>query len=645
MLHPILQIDTPADSRPATAPNLFAGYISRLLQITGSNISWDPGARVAFVTLFLLWAARMHATWATWGNLSIDSGREMYVPAMLAAGKTLYRDVWYGYGPAAPYVNSVLFRLFGVHLNVLYWAGSLSALGCAVLLFLTGKQLSSWLAGWTAGAVVLVEAFHAWHFSFPLPYSFPSVYGCLTACLFLWLAIKASNSTSWGWMLGAGTAAAAALLLKLEFGAACYASLFLLIGARGFQQRSWKYVLRDMSATLPGVVVCIVVARWMVSIGGFDFITGENLASTWPASYFLRTYGKMWLENSGLAITGDAFLQAIFRASFFAALILEVCFVFGSKKRDARSIFLQIALLAALLAYFAFSLEWRPLGVLAAMFFPRDMVLYVAAAALFIWWHFFRQPAWTSNRSLGLALLLTFSSLLAIRVLLRMTASGYAIYYNGPAVLAFLLLLRPIVPRSGRSRRLVFQGESLICLACLAVAAIYAIPLTADSSDLVQLKTERGTIRVPSQVADNYRAAIQFMKKEAALGQSVLSVPEDTSLYFLSGTECPTRLFFFTPGILAPGKMTDEVIREIERKPVQYLLWSNRTFPDYGVPRFGTDFDRTLGDYLTSHYRRVGPLVPGSDLDWQVNFTLWERIPESARRSWKPSPGVVALSR
>jgi len=617
--------EDPPDSRPARTPNVLQRYFSCLADLTASPASWDRTTDAALFALVLLWAARFYATWSTWGNLSVDSGREMYVPAMLAQGKMLYRDVWYGYAPLAPYWNAFLFHSFGVHLNVLYWAGSLAALGCAVLLFFTGKRLSSWLAGWTAGAVILMQAFHAWHFSFPLAYSFSSVYGCLMACLFLWCAVHACHSDHWGWMFVAGTAAAVALLLKLEFGLACYAAFFLLTAARGLRQRSWKRAAADLAAGLPGVLACALVLRWMVSIGGVEFITQENLASTWPDSFFMRTYGRYWLDRTGLAFTPEAILKSLLRTLFLAGMALELYLLFWKKWSGARAILLRMALSTALLAYIALALEWKPLEVFTAVFFPQDMALYAAIAAALACWYWWRQNE--LNRALPLAALFIFASLLAARTLLKTAPWGYSIYYNGPAVLAFLILARPLVPRANRTRRFIFQAELLICLGCLAVAAQYSAQFSGDLSDRPRLTTERGTVRVPGQVARNYRAAVEFMKKESARGGAVLSVPEDTSLYFLSGTESPTRLYFFAPGILAPGKMTRDVIREIERKPVSYLLWSNRSFSEYGATTFGTDFDQELGNYLTSHYRPVGPLVPDSDLDWQLRFTLWERKP------------------
>src|SRR5579862_5308631 len=124
------------EALPAAPPGRLDAFF--LQQSSGREVRWNPTTVAAFLSLILFWAYRMYSTWATWGNLSIDTGREMYVPSVLAQGKMLYRDIWFLYGPAAPYFNSYLFRIFGLRLEVLYWAGSISALACALLLFLSG---------------------------------------------------------------------------------------------------------------------------------------------------------------------------------------------------------------------------------------------------------------------------------------------------------------------------------------------------------------------------------------------------------------------------------------------------------------------------------------------------------------------------
>jgi hypothetical protein len=244
-----------------------------------------------------------------------------------------------------------------------------------------------------------------------------------------------------------------------------------------------------------------------------------------------------------------------------------------------------------------------------------------------------RRPE--SDRGLAVAMLLTFSSLYAFRILLKTFTIDYPVFYNGPAILCLLLFLHALLASSGQSRRFVLIAESLVCCACLAVPAVQSATAASAGRRTTWLRTDHGSIRVPQQTAENYRAAIQFMKEKNARGETVLSVPEDASLYFLSGTFCPTRVFSFTPGILAPGKMTDEFIQQMEQKRVRYLLWSNRLFPEYSALRFGMDYDQTVGNYLFSHYRRVAPLTPAQKSfsgfsEWSA--FVWERIPEREAR-------------
>jgi hypothetical protein len=564
---------------------------------------------------------RLYLTWAAWGNLTIDSGHEMYIPQVLSEGKMLYRDIWFMYGPVAPYVNSTLFRIFGAQLNVLYWAGSLAALGSAFFLYLAGMRLSSWIAGWAAGAVVLIEAFQPSLFCFPLPYSFSAVYGCLTACIFVWLISSASSSSSWGWIFAAGLAAGTALLIKLEFGVACYLTLLILIAARGYQQRSLKPVRRDLFLTLPGVIVCVLVIRWMFSIAGVDFILQENIAS-WPTAYFMRTYGKSWLAMTGFTIDGPAFLEATLRTILLLGVIQGVHAVLTWKHSPRRLSIIRVVLSLATLVYLAAaSLTWKE--ALLSIFFPRDMVLYVTIPVIAAWYYFHRHPV--LNQGLAFALLLTFSALLAFRILLNNRPTGYPIYYNGPVTLSFFFIIRPLLSRPQDSRGPLLKGEIAFCLLIVIAVFAPAHAFGSDSKNYVPLVTERGTIRVSPHLARNYRAAIAFIKEKQALGQSVLSVPEDTSLYFLSGTHCPLRVYQFSPGVVVPGRMTEEVIGQLERNPPSYLLWSNRTFPEYGAPEFGVDFDRTLGNYFTSHYRQARFLPPDDVGSYGWKASIWER--------------------
>ena len=619
-------IDTSAEPLPTRALPLarLDRSISHLFaDLLGPEVPWNRTTYITFSALVVIWAALMYLTWASWGDLTIDSGREMYVPTVLSEGKMLYRDIWFPYGPVAPYLNSLLFRLFGVHLNVLYLAGSLSALGCAAFLFLTGMRLGSWVIGWAAGAVVLVQSFASWLFCFPLPYSYCAVYGCLTACAFVWFVVRACSSTRQVWVFASGITAAVAFLLKPEYGTASYITLILLIGARGFQRRSWRSILRDLLTILPGVLLCAAVIGWMVSIGGVYFIIQENLAG-WPTAYFMQTYGKAWLEFTGFIMTPTAFGQALVRTAVLAAFVSALYGILRRSCGNRSSVFLAAEVCIIMLAFLMPHLPWPAEAVFRWLFFPQDMVLFVSFAAAFAWWYFYRSP----DRNPTLALSFSFCGLLAFRLLMGMQPTGYPIYYNGPVVLCFLLLLsRLIVPKDLRSRSFVHQSEVLVCFGCLVAAASFSNPFAALEKGLVPLTMERGTIRVSKHMAQNYQAAIVFMKEKAAAGESVLSIPEDTSLYFLSGTHCPTRLFAFAPGDLVPGRMTNEVISEMEQKRVRYLVWSNRTYPEYGVPIFGVDFDSDFADYLRSHYHLVRALIPDNDPGWGA--FVWERLPEA----------------
>src|SRR5262249_35084427 len=153
-----------------------------------------------------------------------------------------------------------------------------------------------------------------------------------------------------------------------------------------------------------------------------------------------------------------------------------------------------------------------------------------------------------------------FSTLLALRMLVRMYPQGYGVFYDGPVILCYLILASVVLRTMRNAPSTPCRAERFFCLACVGFVLLAAVYVEKYlTPDRVPLSTQYGTIRTTRDMADGYTAAIAFMKQKAAQHQVVLSIPEDTSLYFLSGTECPIRVFEFTPGVVAPGHMTEEL--------------------------------------------------------------------------------------
>ena len=597
----------------------------RLNQVVGripepQPVGWSVVTYAGLFTIVGLWVFLFAITWAKWGDVTIDTGREMYVPVELSQGKTLYRDIWYPYGPLAPYLNSVLYKIFGVNLAVLYWAGSVSALACAVLLYLIGMQLASWLAGWAAAAVLLAEAFNRSLFCFPLPYSFAAVYGLVSACICLWCCVKAARSKGFGWTFGGSSAAAAALLSKPEIGFACWVALSALIALRAVQLSSFRRLTKDILATLPGIAASVTIVGWLLSLGGADFLIQENLMG-FPSTYFAKEYGPKWNHLTGMAFDGRA-LNGLAVSSL--AVLWLVAIRLAIKRYGAGwGVFLVMLGGAQAIKMVAVRIG-VPLTAARSMFFPPAMTPFVVAAIPLLIALIWRTKV--AGGFLALLVLVIGSGALAIRTFFWTVDNGYSIYFNGPLVLAFLLLAAWLaLPHPSKFDFFVRPAEALPFVA-LAIAVLSPTArMLLDRDPIEPWRTNRGLIFLPPGMPARYEAAVEFMRDAARQGDYTLSVPEDVSLYFFSGTHCPLRFYAFSPGVIAPEQM-DDVIARIEATHVRYLIWSNRSFPEYGTPEFGKDFDQPLGAYFRRYFRPMITL-PGRG-KWAA--TIWERVPGQA---------------
>src|SRR5580765_240411 len=96
-------------------------------------------------------------SWRRWTNPIIDAGRELDLPRRLLAGEMLYRDVHYLYPPLSPYINALLYHLFGPKLEVLNAAGICASLVVMALCYAIARRiLNPFNAALATASVVLL---------------------------------------------------------------------------------------------------------------------------------------------------------------------------------------------------------------------------------------------------------------------------------------------------------------------------------------------------------------------------------------------------------------------------------------------------------------------------------------------------------
>jgi hypothetical protein len=172
----------------------------------------------------------------------------------------------------------------------------------------------------------------------------------------------------------------------------------------------------------------------------------------------------------------------------------------------------------------------------------------------------------------------------------------YHLVYGSPLLLIGVVAWLDAM-RSGMPRRAI----QLVVMCTLLIAAI--VGLTAAAAQ-TSLETRRGSVRMLR--ADG---ALEFLQANTTPGEPVFVYPYYPMYYFLANVRNPTRYSILMYHMNTKPQF-QEVLRDLERTQVQYVLWDSvvagsklRTwFPNYQEPAAG---QQSVEQYLEQHYRLV----------------------------------------
>lgn len=612
--------------------------------------------------LLLLFAGFLFVvTWASWPNLIVDCGREMYVPAALLSGKRLYGDVWYPYGPLAPWMNALLFRAFGTTLNTLYFAGLAVISGSALVLHSIARRFLPPVGALVCGLGFLAPQFQSTLFNGILPYSCAATSGALLTLLTLLFLLRHLEGRGRFNLFLAGTFAALAVVSKYECFFPCSVGLVGGVLLHAWQsERPGRLLQADAAALLPGACIWLAIYGWLIHTYGLEFLVHANWMSA-PGSYFMQQYGAWWVRFTGFRIIPREVLTLAGRSVGALYVWYLLGFLLYRKQRlAATALVVMLALLPRSAGRLIPFLAWPVAGTLTAGNIVRCVLLLALAitGALLVRAliqrreaHYpvvlvsaglalllgattplkiddFAYPRGMFLVVLGFGILLVLRSVLsrqplhpalivttgmalamALRVMMEIRPKGYALYSSSLLFLVFLIVLWWLANWATESAGPAYQTGSVAIY--FGIYALLFFKMAAGLYPVLNwpsLHTPVGDIGRTAEHATLVRQFLPVLREAKLRGDQVLLVPEITGLYFIAGMICPSRYEVLTPGVLEPGKYTELFLRELERNPPELIVLSNRRTSEYGVDYFGIDYDQPLLQWIESRYRLSGEI-------------------------------------
>ena len=574
--------------------------------------AWDWVLTALFIAAMARWS------WLTWPDPTIDFGREAYVPWRLSEGAVLYRDIAYHNGPLSPYLNALLFRIFGPSLHVLFAFNGLVLLCMLCLVHAWCRRLTGRVGALTASLIfLLLFAFARFlpygNYNWMAPYSHEMTHGLFLSLGSLF-CLAFSDSTAKARIVLAGGLAGLVFLAKCEIFAALAMTMAVLLALRAWTAPSLRNTAGTISLLTAGFVLPLLVCFFL-------------FLPLLPAS------------EAALAVTGAwryVFKSGGVNAAFFQSYMGTG--TLGASLAFMVSTALGVAGVLALLVavawrFFAKPGNGTPVRAVLVFFFTgactllagRRMELDLAFLGLPLWiiaifagslWHL-KKASDDAGRVQALAMCTwaVFSFFMLLKTLLSVQLIHYGFVLALPATLLCVCLLTDRLPALLRKHS---PDAARICGAGAGglLAGVVAWFLLVMNSNLAA-QTELLGSACDVFRADDRGAALQ--KAAATLrpllepSDTFMVVPESELLNYLLRVRNPTPYGNFNPHQLEIfGE--ERIVNALAQSPPTFVIWADRIYDEYGADYLGKDYGLQLTQWLSGNYDVIQHLAPGSRL-------------------------------
>ncbi len=558
-----------------------------------------------FSTLILIFGILTYGFFGHVGNVLVDCGREAYIPEKILEGKVLYKDVFILYGPFSYQINALLYKIFGIHLNTLYFAGVANSFLILSVYYWISRRLTSIKTSWLVCFLLMTVCMFYYHITgYIFPYSYGVVYALsafLISVLFCLYYIEKSSPL---FLIMAAFFMGISAASKLDF---IGFSIVLALIALYFKPLDTKNLVYFTLAYFFVPVIC-----WgIVFINGLE--AGELLNYLEMMREFVNShlFKYFYQEHTGLYPT-HKFLWGLSKVARIFAFNFSICilgfygfFLAFAKLPEFRGKgFIQTVGFIALYILFpkdffkaignTTSLGWIAVGtaVILALF----LVFILIENKM----NFKKLPEIRLKDKFFILIALA-GILSALKSFFFINLHVFGTYFVPLLILASVVFLFDKLPQY--IKILHEKAWKQACFTVLFLLGIIYILSSLNFAHMVYdypLKTHRGKIYTTDYWGAALDKLMSYIDREIPTGNRFVMMPEGLMINFLKDRDANDWFYSLTPNFVEAFE--DKIIQDIQLKSPEYIFITNQDTNDYGFRTFGEDYGKNIYNYVKNNY-------------------------------------------
>lgn len=523
--------------------------------------------------LILIWGILILAivpTYAHHGHLIIDSGREVYYPTQILLGKVLYKDIFNIYGPFSYMFNAVLFKLFGINLNVLYLSGCVCSFLISSLIYLISKRfLSRFFSFSIAFFTIAIGVLNLNLFNFIFPYSYGMLYGIVAFLISILLILKYEKEPDKNiYLYLSSFFAGLCIISKYEFLPYLIVILYAIFKIKPLNLKQ-HFLLMFSLFFMP--ILCFGIL-FLQGLKINDLISTtlilKKMVSSQTLKYFYISQGVYFNKHT----------LTLLLINFLGTIIPLFFFIFGFK--------LQNKILSAITILLSIFLILQLTNPASFIIFP----LFVIILAILNYKNLIK------NNSL---MILTLGGLtISLKVIWGLATLNYGVFFISFLTIVLFALLSDTLKKKD-------IHQNILGIYFLIVAIILGGQNLSNLSNKNYLiQSSRGKIYFYNYYGYSTQTLIDYINKNTKTTDTIVIFPEGPFINFLTDRKTDDYYNSLIP-LYVETFGEEKIIEHFKKTKPEYIVFNNWNTKDYYFNYICDDYAMSFCNFVKTDYIQV----------------------------------------